>query len=91
MYNLQFLKSAIIQLDELRNGDRKSYLKIFELTLAIIQNPRDGIGKPERLKGYGEHEIYSRKINEKDRLVYQIVELERLIILISCKGHYLDR
>ena len=44
-----------------------------------------GIGEPEALKG-NLHGEYSRRINEKDRLVYHI-EDKRLYI-VSCKGHY---
>ena len=50
-----------------------------------------GIGKPERLKGFGDMEVYSRKLNDKDRLVYIIYEEEEEIVeIISCRGHYED-
>jgi Txe/YoeB family toxin of Txe-Axe toxin-antitoxin module len=43
--------------------------------LSIIVEPRLGIGKPERLKYVlSKFEIYSRRINEKDRLIYLIDE-----------------
>ncbi|NOR80577.1 MAG: hypothetical protein GQ529_07040 [Methyloprofundus sp.] len=37
----------------------------------IMIEPREGTGKQERLK-YLEQEAYSRRINQKDRLVYTI-------------------
>ena len=43
-----------------------------------------GIGKPEPLKY---RPGYSRRIDEKNRLVYEIDELKNIKI-ISCKGHY---
>lgn len=46
-----------------------------------------GIGEPEALKG-NLHGEYSRRINEKDRLVYHM-EDDRLYIA-SCRGHYDD-
>ena len=53
---------------------------------AILKHPYEGIGKPERLK-YKLSGKWSRKINEVDRLVYEIKEGE--ILLISrLKGHY---
>ena len=45
-----------------------------------------GTGKPERLKhGSG----YSRRIDDANRLVYEIDEQQNIRIL-SCKGHYED-
>ena len=43
-----------------------------------------GIGKPEKLKNRSE---YSRRIDEVNRLVYEIDELQNIRI-VSCKGHY---
>ena len=60
--------------------------KINELIDDIDRHPYSGLGKPEPLK----HEFasyWSRRINSKDRLVYQISSHNEIII-ISCKGHY---
>lgn len=43
-----------------------------------------GIGKPEKLRYV---DGYSRRIDEKNRLIYDIDENGYLYI-ISCKGHY---
>lgn len=47
-----------------------------------------GIGKPEPLQGALQGE-YSRRINEKDRLVYHM-ENGRIYIA-HCRGHYGDK
>ena len=47
-----------------------------------------GIGKPELLK-HDKSGLYSRQINESNRLIYGIDELQNIRI-ISCKGHYED-
>ncbi len=90
-YKIVFCNEVIDQLNKLRKNDKNSYLKCFELVLAIAINPRNGVGKPERLKGFGNTEIYSRRINDKDRIIYQIIETEKCIELISCDGHYEDK
>lgn len=68
--------------------DRKTLKKINELIKDISRNGNDGIGKPEPLlgplSGY-----WSRRINEKDRLVYKI-DGENIFI-IACRYHYNDR
>ena len=64
--------------------DRKTLDKIKRLLQSIERNgAMVGEGKPERLK-YGEG--YSRRIDEKNRLVYDIEN--GTIIIKSCKGHY---
>lgn len=48
----------------------------------------EGIGKPDPLTGALQGE-YSRRINEKDRLVYHM-ENGRIFIA-HCRGHYGDK
>lgn len=66
--------------------DKKTLKKINQLLKDIERNGNlDGIGKPEPLLGNLQG-FYSRRINEKDRLVY-VVDSEGLNI-ISCRYHY---
>jgi len=55
--------------------------------LEIVRTPRAGTGKPERLKHLG-GEVWSRRITEKDRLVYDIQH--DMITIIACRFHYDD-
>lgn len=69
--------------------DRKTLKKINSLIEDINRNGAlQGIGKPELLK-HGKSGLYSRRIDEANRLVYDIDELQNIKI-ISCKGHYED-
>ena len=66
--------------------DKKILKKINELIKDIERNDvLNGIGKPEALK---HRKGYSRRIDEKNRLIYEIIN-EQLYIL-NCKGHYED-
>lgn len=67
--------------------DRKTLKRINDLIKDIVRNGVDkGIGKPEPLKhNYAGH--WSRRIDDKNRLVYRIDEQGNLLIE-SCKGHY---
>ena len=51
-------------------------------------NPKIGVGNHEPLK----HELsgfWSRRINNKDRLIYEIIEEpNKLVVIISALGHY---
>ncbi len=69
--------------------DKKTLKRINQLIQDIERNGcMKGIGKPEPLSGDLQGE-YSRRINEKDRLVYHI-ESGRLYIS-HCRGHYGDK
>ena len=65
--------------------DKKTLKKINALLEDIKRNgAMQGIGKPEKLKNRPE---YSRRIDEVNRLVYEIDELQNIRI-VSCKGDY---
>ena len=65
--------------------DRKTLKKINDLLEDIRRNgAMKGKGKPEKLKY---RTGYSRRIDDKNRLVYDIDELQNIKI-ISCRGHY---
>lgn len=69
--------------------DWKTLKKINNLLQDIKRNgAMQGIGKPEPLK-HGKSGLYSRRIDETNRLVYNIDKLQNIKI-ISCKGHYED-
>jgi toxin YoeB len=59
--------------------------KIAKLTQAILENPYQGIGKPEALK----HELagyWSRRITQEHRFVYVVAD--NVLTVQSLKGHY---
>lgn len=87
MYKITIVKNAQHDLEWFKRNDRSSYIKCFDLVRELIANPRDGIGKPERLK-YFEKEVYSRRVNHKDRLIYTIYESLGEIDITSFRGHY---
>ena len=69
--------------------DKKTLKRINFLLKDIERNGcLKGIGGPEALRGNLQGE-YSRRINEKDRLVYHM-ENGRIYI-VSCRGHYDDK
>lgn len=62
--------------------------KINQLIEDIARNGNIGIGKPEPLKG-DLAGFWSRRINDKDRLIYKIDEEN--IYILACRYHYNDR
>lgn len=86
-YKINILDNANNDLNWLRKNDKNSYIKAFDLIREIMVSPRSGTGKPERLK-YFEKEVYSRRLNQKDRLIYTVYESLKEIDISSCRGHY---
>ena len=69
--------------------DKKTLKRINLLIKDIERNgAMQGLGEPEALKGDLQGE-FSRRINEKDRLVYHLEDGRRYIS--HCKGHYGDK
>lgn len=89
MYPILLSKKAVTDLAKLRKENPKLAAKFVDLVLDIFKHPYTGLGNPEALK----HEFegwWSRRINQKHRLVYRIDEEENLEIA-SCHGHYGDK
>jgi toxin YoeB len=63
--------------------------KINRLIRDIERNGYDGIGKPESLRG-NLSGCYSRRIDDKNRIVYRLRDDETVEIL-QCKGHYYEK
>ncbi len=72
----------------IKSGDKSSIRKIYRILEELEQNPRTGTGNPEQLK----HQLsgfWSRRINKKDRLIYEIIEEpDKKVVVISALGHY---
>ena len=71
-----------------QSEDRKTLKRVNALIKDIVRNGNQGIGKPEPLTG-DLSGFWSRRINEKDRLVYRIVGDE--VQILACRYHYSDR
>lgn len=68
--------------------DKKTLTRINKILEDIDRNGYDGIGKPERLSG-NLSSYYSRRIDDKNRIVYRIKD--DTIQIIQCGSHYRDK
>lgn len=59
--------------------------KILDLVTAVMQDPFEGIGKPEPLK-YMDADIWSRRIDLEHRIVYRVGNTQ--IDFLACRYHY---
>ena len=69
----------------------KPTIKKIEIILKELENhPTTGTGQPEQLK----HELkgkWSRRINQKDRMIYSINNKTVMVEVFSVMGHYSDK
>lgn len=90
-YTIKLSKEAEKDLSILKKSGKKSDIKKVEsFFIEIQETPRSGTGQPEQLK-YTDRELWSRRINKKDRLVYEIRDDEIVIVIIQVLGHYSDK
>ena len=90
-YSIEISKEAIADLLKIKKSGKKAdILKIQKIFAELEIHPTTVIGKPEKLK-YKNEVIWSRQINKKDRLVYEIIDFEIVVIIISALGHYSDK
>ena len=78
-------ETARIDLAFWEDSNPKIIKKINTILESILIDPTNGIGKPEKLK----HELsgaWSRRINHKDRIVYEIHG--NTIIILQLRDHY---
>jgi toxin YoeB len=70
-----------------KSGDKASIKKIEKILIELTETPYTGIGNPEPLK-YELSGFWSRKVNQKDRLIYKVNEDIVTVFVISAMGHY---
>ncbi len=90
-YTLKITDTAKKHLVSLHVSSNKALIKRIERIFEELSlNPYQGIGKPEALKhilaGY-----WSRRIDDKKRIIYQVDNENIIVIIIAAKGHYSDK
>lgn len=72
----------------LKSGDKASLKKLNIILEELEIHPQIGTGNPEQLK-HNLSGFWSRRINKKDRLIYEIIEEpDNLVVVVSALGHY---
>ncbi len=75
----------------IKAGNKRLVAKILAFIDELGEQPRSDTGKPEQLKGYTEREMWSRRIDSKHRLIYEIKESQLIVTALSAYGHYGDK
>jgi len=73
-----------------KSGQLIALKKIERIFNELSNTPYNGIGSPEPLK-YNLTECWSRQIDKKNRIIYQVSDEVVTVFIISVKGHYGDK
>lgn len=91
IYDLSFTDTALADIEKhKKSGDTIILKKIERLLQELREHPRSGTGQPEVLK-HDFQGLYSRRINRKHRLIYNIQDEVVTVIVLSAYSHYGDK
>lgn len=91
MYRIELTPKAEEELRALgRSGDKASINKVYRLFEELRVHPYEGTVKPEPLVGdYAGY--WSRRINQKDRLIYRVKDEIITVTVVQVGQHYKDK
>jgi len=90
-YTIVISSRAIKELQaHYKSGNQKTIKRIEQIFVELSVTPFSGIGNPEPLK-YHLTGYWSGRLNKRDRIIYQVIEEEVQVFIVSAIGHYDDK
>ena len=90
-YTLMFSDVSLVDLAFHDKVGNRATLKRIECILSELEtSPYIGIGKPHQLR-YNFAGLWSRHLNKKDVIIYDVNEREKKVYIYSARYHYLDK
>ncbi|MBR1400798.1 MAG: Txe/YoeB family addiction module toxin [Prevotella sp.] len=89
-YIVEIKAQAQEDLKALSKNEPNAYRKALTLISELYEHPQTGTGKPEQLKWSG-GTLWSRRITQRHRLIYEIFEKVVHVDVLSAYGHYNDK
>lgn len=90
-YIVELTEQAESDLDaHIKAGNKTLLKKIARLIGELVEHPQTGAGKPKPLK-YDKAGVWSRRIDDKHRMLYIIDNEIVTVFVISLWGHYDDK
>lgn len=90
-YDVVFMAYAKDQYDVLlKSGKKGSLKKLQTIVQELGLDPYTGVGQPEQLRHHCPP-LWSRRMDKKNRIVYQVDEVQRIVWVHSILGHYRDK
>lgn len=80
-YQIRFSKKAQTDIAQLTTKQKSKLKQILEEFLQV--NPYVGKAMKGKLSG-----LYSYRLNKKDRILYEVIEPDKVVLIIRAKTHY---
>lgn len=90
MYKISFTIEAEKDLALLKKNTPVAFKKVVKLLDELVEHPYTGTGHPKPL-GSNKSGQWSRRITDKHRLVYEVIEKDIVVLVLSAYGHYDDK
>ena len=90
IYDIHFKEEATRDLVVLAKSEPKAFAKAQSLISELRDHPRTGTGHPEQLSGDRAGQ-WSRSITKKHKLIYEIHDMEVIVLVLTAYGHYDDK
>lgn len=89
-YQLVFAPRALKDLETIKKSGNQARIRKLQVILhELMEHPLSGIGKPEQLRH--RPDTYSRRLTDKDRVVYSIHNQIVQVNILQMVGHYDDK
>jgi toxin YoeB len=89
-YKVIISQPADRELKNLKKNEPQAFKKAMGLIVELREHPTTGTGHPKPLGGNMTGK-WSRRITEKHRLIYKILEEQAIVSIFSAYGHYYDK
>ena len=87
-YRINVKQTALKDLKQIhKSGDIATIKRVEKIFREFEEHPTHGTGKPEQLK-YELSGLWSRQINKKDRIIYEVNDDDAVVFVYSALGHY---
>ena len=73
-----------------KSGNKAAIRRLNKILDELREHPTTGIGQPEQLN-FEYSGLWSRRITDKHRLIYQIEDELIIVEVIQAYGHYTDK
>lgn len=89
-YRIEYMRQALEDSKRLKANEPKAFKKLEKLVAELRKHPQTGTGHPEQLKGEPKGR-WSRRITARHWLIYEIHDMEVIVIVLAAYGHYDDK
>lgn len=90
MYVIDETKTAVRDRRKLKSASKATKQRLQDIVNMLTLNPYEGTGDLEQLK-YDLSGRWSRELTKKDRVVFSVDEIERIVTIYQYLGHYTDK